>query len=146
MKLCYDLLNDPVYVKYNNKRLGYVRPSQARLDYMRNTFLWFFPRLFKRTFYPPWFFPISKVKKQMWDPRCHLSTGTSSWLILQGILKGKYHCTVDLLFDWFGISCMTTDIYCFYLLNRPIQTSQKGGQQYSDTSPFSIPWPSVNFL
>ncbi len=21
----------------------------------------------------------------------------------------KYHCTVDLLFDWFGISCMTTD-------------------------------------
>jgi hypothetical protein len=23
-------------------------------------------------------------------------------------LRGKYHCTVDLLFDWFGISCMTT--------------------------------------
>jgi hypothetical protein len=22
---------------------------------------------------------------------------------------GKYHCTVDLLFDGFGISCMTTD-------------------------------------
>jgi hypothetical protein len=22
---------------------------------------------------------------------------------------GKYHCTIDLLFDWFGISCMTTD-------------------------------------
>jgi hypothetical protein len=21
----------------------------------------------------------------------------------------KYHCTIDLLFDWFGISCMTTD-------------------------------------
>ncbi len=20
---------------------------------------------------------------------------------------GKYHCTIDLLFDWFGISCMT---------------------------------------
>jgi hypothetical protein len=20
----------------------------------------------------------------------------------QGILKGKYHCTIDLLFDWFG--------------------------------------------
>ena len=35
---------------------------------------------------------------------------------------------------------MTTDNYCFYLQNRLIQTSQTGGQQYSDPSPFSIPW------
>jgi hypothetical protein len=28
----------------------------------------------------------------------------------------------------------------FYLQNRLIQTSQTGGQWYSDTSPFSIPW------
>ncbi len=49
---------------------------------------------------------------------------------------GKYHCTVDLLFDWtFGISCMKTDNFCFYLQNRLIQTSQTGGQWYSDTSP-----------
>jgi hypothetical protein len=34
---------------------------------------------------------------------------------------------------------MTTDIFCFYLQNRLIQTSQTGGQQHSDTSPFSIP-------
>ncbi len=54
--------------------------------------------------------------------------------------RGKYHCTVDLLFDWFGISCMTTGNFCFYLQNRLIQTSQTGGQRYSDTSPFSIPW------
>jgi hypothetical protein len=54
-------------------------------------------------------------------------------------LRGKYHCTVDLLFDWFGISCMTTDNFCFYLQNRLIQPSPTGGQQYSDTSPFSIP-------
>jgi hypothetical protein len=53
---------------------------------------------------------------------------------------GKYHCTIDLLFDWFGISCMTTDNFCFYFQNRLIQTSQTGGQQYSDSSPFSIPW------
>jgi hypothetical protein len=58
----------------------------------------------------------------------------------QGILKGKYNCTVDLLFDCFGISCITTDNFCLYLQNRPIQISQTGGQQYSDTSPFSIPW------
>jgi hypothetical protein len=41
---------------------------------------------------------------------------------------GKYHYAVDLLFDWFGISCTTTDIFCFYLQNRLIQTSQTGGQ------------------
>jgi hypothetical protein len=35
---------------------------------------------------------------------------------------------------------MTTDNICFYLQNRLIQTSQTGGQWYSDTSPFSIPW------
>jgi len=35
---------------------------------------------------------------------------------------------------------MTTDNFCFYLLNRLIKTSQAGGQWYSDTSPFSIPW------
>jgi hypothetical protein len=65
---------------------------------------------------------------------------------------GKYHCTIYLLFDWFGISCMTTDNFCFYLQNRLIQTSQTGGQQYSDTSPFSIPckknlgWYSQNLI
>jgi hypothetical protein len=35
---------------------------------------------------------------------------------------------------------MATDNICFYLQNRLIQTSQTGGQQNSDTSPFSIPW------
>jgi hypothetical protein len=33
---------------------------------------------------------------------------------------------------------MTSDNFCFYLPNRLIQTSQTGGQWYSDTSPFSI--------
>jgi hypothetical protein len=40
-------------------------------------------------------------------------------------------------------SCLTglesTDNFCFYLQNRLIQTSQTGGQRYSNTSPFSIP-------
>jgi hypothetical protein len=30
-----------------------------------------------------------------------------------GNTKGKYHCTVDLLFDWSGILCMTTDKFLF---------------------------------
>ncbi len=57
---------------------------------------------------------------------------------LQGILKGEaslYHWAPV----WLGISCMTTDNFCFNLQNRPIQTSQTGGQWYSDPSPFSIP-------
>jgi hypothetical protein len=53
---------------------------------------------------------------------------------------GKYHRTIDLLFDWFGISCMNTDNFCFYLQNRLIKTCQTGGQLYSDTSLFCIPW------
>ncbi len=61
-------------------------------------------------------------------------------------LRGKYHCTIDLLFDWFRISCMTTDKFCFYLQNRLIQTSQAGGQWYSDASPFSIPWTNTLYL
>ncbi len=39
---------------------------------------------------------------------------------------------------------MTTDKFCFYLQNRLIQTSQTGGQQYSDTPPFSIPGRSYD--
>jgi hypothetical protein len=42
-----------------------------------------------------------------------------------------------------GSAEKTTDIFCFYLQNRLIHTSPTGGQQYSDTSPFSIPWPLV---
>jgi hypothetical protein len=64
-----------------------------------------------------------------------------------GNTKGrKYHCTNDLQFDWFGISCITTDNFCFYLQNRLIQTSQTGGQWYSETSPFSIPWIQHHLL
>ncbi len=41
---------------------------------------------------------------------------------------------------------MTTDNYCFYLQRRLIQTSQTGGQWYSDTSPFSISIPCYKVL
>ncbi len=40
---------------------------------------------------------------------------------------------------------MSTDNFCFYLQNRLIQTSQTGGQLYSDTSPFSTPWLGPGF-
>ena len=34
---------------------------------------------------------------------------------------------------------MTIEIFCFYLQNRQIQTTQTGGQRYSDTSPLVFP-------
>jgi hypothetical protein len=34
--------------------------------------------------------------------------------------------------------------FFIYLQNRLIQTSQTGGQRYSYTSPFSIPWPILS--
>jgi hypothetical protein len=40
---------------------------------------------------------------------------------------------------------MATEFFCFYLQNRLIQTSQTGGQWYSDTFPFSIPWYRQGF-
>jgi hypothetical protein len=61
----------------------------------------------------------------------------------QGTLKEDF--TVDLLFDWFGISYITTENFCFYLQNRLIQTGQTGGQLYSDTAPFSIPCSYQHF-
>jgi hypothetical protein len=39
---------------------------------------------------------------------------------------------------------MTNDNFFVYLQNRLIQTSQTGGQRYSDTSPFSIPCVSLS--
>jgi hypothetical protein len=37
---------------------------------------------------------------------------------------------------------MTTDKFCFYLQNRLIQTSQTGGQWYSDIPPLVFPGSS----
>ncbi len=84
---------------------------------------------------------FSKVLRQL---DCKISGFL--YMLNQWILSGKYNCTIDLLFDWFGISCMTTDNFCFYLQNRLIQTSQTGGQKYSDTSPFSIPWRGFLYM
>ncbi len=41
---------------------------------------------------------------------------------------------------------MTADNFCFYIQNKLIQTSQAGGQWYSDYSPFSIPCTQHNVI
>ncbi len=59
---------------------------------------------------------------------------------IQGILKGEVS-----LCCWPPVWLVWNQLYdnwqfLFYLQNRLIQTGQTGGQQYSDASPFSIPW------
>jgi hypothetical protein len=58
---------------------------------------------------------------------------------VQGILKENYNCSIDLLFDWFGLVCFANKNNNCQLSNSWFQTSQTGDQWYSDTSPFSIP-------
>jgi hypothetical protein len=53
--------------------------------------------------------------------------------------RGKYHCTIDLLFDLLGLACFANKNKTCELSYSWFQTSQTGGQLYSDTSPFSIP-------
>ncbi len=60
-------------------------------------------------------------------------------IIVRNTKRGKYHCTVDLQFDWFGLVCFANKNINCQLSYSWFQTSQTGGQQYSDTSPFSIP-------
>ncbi len=61
---------------------------------------------------------------------------------VQGIPKGTYHCTIDLLFDWFGLVCFGNKNINCQLSYSWFQASQtgSGGKWYNDTSPFSIPW------
>ncbi len=53
-------------------------------------------------------------------------------LIGQGRLKEEYHCTIDLLIDWFGISCMTSDNLCFLfaLQTNPNQSNRRSMVQW----------------
>ncbi len=60
---------------------------------------------------------------------------------------GKYHYTIDLLVDWFGLICFANKNKNCQLSYSWFQTSQTGGQWCSDNSPFSIPcikcWPFI---
>jgi hypothetical protein len=39
------------------------------------------------------------------------------------------YCTIDLLFDWFGISCMTTAIFLFAKQTNPNQSNRRSTVQ-----------------
>ncbi len=72
------------------------------------------------------------------------------WLtkwIRPGNTKGGYHCTIDLLFVWFGlVSFANKNNKKCKLSCSWFQTCQTGGQRHSDTSPFSIPWLDWSYL
>ncbi len=79
----------------------------------------------------------------------HRAASSNSYTDAGNTKVGSIDCTVDLLFDWFGLVCFANKkncqlSYCWY------QTSQTGGQWYSNTSPFSIiPWlmfPHISIL
>jgi hypothetical protein len=60
----------------------------------------------------------------------------------QGILKGKFHCTVDLLFDWFGLVCFAKKIVSSHTADsKPVKQEVNG-----DTSPFSVPCCTINII
>jgi hypothetical protein len=103
-------------MKHSNLYLGLVLPSGGRQSLIDN-------------------FRKKKTVDNVYELKmpAFVTLALNPWLPWAGNTKGgKYHCTVDLLFDWFGISCITSDNFCFYLQNRLIQTGQIGGKLYSD--------------
>jgi len=52
---------------------------------------------------------------------------------------GEYHFTIDLLFGLFGLVCFANNYKNCRLSYSWFQTSQTGGQWYSDTSPLVFP-------
>ncbi len=57
--------------------------------------------------------------------------------------RGKYHCTVDLLLDWFGLACFAnkTKIFsCHMVDSKPVKQEVNGAVI---TSPSSMPWLGV---
>ncbi len=70
------------------------------------------------------------------SPRALFVSATTS----REYLRGKYHRTIDLLFDLFGLACFANKNKNCQLSYSRFQTSQTGGQWYSDTSPYSIPF------
>ncbi len=40
--------------------------------------------------------------------------------------RGKYHCTIDLLFDWFGLVCFATVVSCHTADSKPVKQEVNG--------------------
>ncbi len=86
-----------------------------------------------------WFLPDALVTFAMVP--FSVSVYRKKWLLMfiAGNTKGRI-ITVPLAscLTGFELTVWQLTIFCFYLQNRLIQTSQTGGQPYSDTSPFLV--------
>ncbi len=107
------------------------------------------------------FFCAKDVSKEWWNCESFLVSNkelfisSSARLIIAGQWKLSA-CTyirpgntkggsITVLFYWFWLVCFANKTKNCQLSYRWFQTSQMGGQQYSDTSPFSIPWSDHSF-
>jgi hypothetical protein len=77
---------------------------------------------------------------------CDTAPHGASMTVSRECWRGKCHCTIDLLFYWFALVCFAYKNKNSELSNHSFQTSKTGGQQYSDTSPFSIPCSKHNHM
>ena len=56
---------------------------------------------------------------------------------------GNFHCSADLLFDWFGFDRTSKSVSYQQKQNSRIKTIKTGSQLYSDTSPIE---ESIRYL
>jgi hypothetical protein len=54
------------------------------------------------------------------------SLGQKSKSLSREYLSGKYHCTIDPLFDWFGFVCLRTDFFCITDDSKPVKREVNG--------------------
>ncbi len=94
---------------------------------------------------PQNYWPLKKAHILAWN----LNVKLLNVGLIQGILKGEVS-----MYRWPPVWLVWNQLYgnwqfLFYLQNRLSQNNQTGGQQYSDTSPFSIPcliWQRIKKL
>jgi hypothetical protein len=66
-------------------------------------------------------------RRLIWRTRCLVdATMVVSFRWNREYWRGKYYCTIHLLFDWFGISCMTTDNFFKTDLYKPVKQEVNG--------------------
>jgi hypothetical protein len=47
-------------------------------------------------------------------------------VFVQGILKGEVYCTIDLLFDWFGLVCFAKNVSFHTAHSKPVKQEVNG--------------------
>jgi hypothetical protein len=55
----------------------------------------------------------NQVQENIWRGGAYFHTEITFIIKTGNTQRGKYHCTIDLLFDWFGISCKKLTIFVF---------------------------------